>query len=479
MSQYLALDSVLEEIVTSWGIPGLGVGIVQEEEIVYARGFGVQSLETGVPVSPETLFCVASVSKCFTASAVMQLVEAGEIDLDVPIVAYLPYFELDDEHYAKITIRQMLSHTSGMPDFTESEYDELVANPEDDEGASERLVRSLGSRKMVGLPGEHFRYSNIAYNVLGHLIAKSSGQTFEARMKEHLLLPAGMPESTFFFPEVDRERLAVPHLRTPGMRLNPVYPYHRADAPASFLHSNVIEMCHWCITCLNQGRVNGQQILSMHSYEQMWTPVAEWGYPPLYEHVGLGWTLGHFEGVKTVSYGGMGFGWTDFLTLLPEKQGAAVILCNEESSARSRAIRAVLHAILGLEPQAGTVSWMVPICQALQEGGIRAAYARYAEIKDSGEYELDADDLFNLTYQLMSVKMVDLTIEVLKLNLQAFPEHIDSLNLLGNLYFQTGELHQAEEHLLKVLAIQPGDAAAMELLEKIHTLRASICPKTG
>ncbi len=65
-----------------------------------------------------------------------------------------------------------------------------------------------------------------------------------------------MPESTFFFPEVDRERLAVPHLRTPGMIVNPVYPYHRADAPASFLHSTVTEMCHWCITCLNQGSLS-------------------------------------------------------------------------------------------------------------------------------------------------------------------------------------------------------------------------------
>ncbi len=77
----------------------------------------------------------------------------------------------------------MLSHTSGMPDFTESEYEELVAHPEADEGASERLVRSLSSRKMAAAPGERFLYSNIAYNVLGDLIAKISGQTFEAYMK--------------------------------------------------------------------------------------------------------------------------------------------------------------------------------------------------------------------------------------------------------------------------------------------------------
>ena len=123
----------------------------------------------------------------------MQLVERGKIDLDAPVAQYLPYFRLDDDRYREMTIRQMLSHTSGMPDMEESEYDELVAHPEVDEGAAERYVRGLSHLKLVAAPGERFFYSNIAYNVLGDLIAKVSGQTFEDYMKEHILRPAGMP----------------------------------------------------------------------------------------------------------------------------------------------------------------------------------------------------------------------------------------------------------------------------------------------
>jgi CubicO group peptidase (beta-lactamase class C family) len=423
-TKLIALDSVLEEIMTRWSIPGLGVGIVQEGEIIYARGFGVQSLETGKPVTPKTIFCIASISKCFVATAVMQLAEKGKISLDAPLIRYLPYFKLDDERYAQITLRQMLSHTSGMPDLDESEYDVLVAQPEYYDAAAERYVRGLSNRKMVAAPGERFSYSNIAYNVLGDMIAKVSGQTFEAYMKEHILFPAGMPDSTFFFPEVDQDRLAVPHLRTPEMIVNPVYPYHRADAPSSFLHSTIVDMCHWCIACLNQGSYAGQRILTPASYELMWTPVAEWGFPPLYEDIGLGWTLGHFDGIKTVSHGGMGFGWTDFLTLLPEKKRAAVILCNEESFARSRTIRAAIHAMLDRPPLVGTVSWMIPITLALSEGGIQAAYDRCAVLKQSrrDEFVFDEDDLVNLVYQLMSVKKFDLAIDVLELNLHVFPE---------------------------------------------------------
>ena len=429
------LEQVLDQIIARWGIPGLGIGIVEEGENVYARGFGRQSLDTQVPVTPELIFGVASVSKCFVATAVMQLAEQGKIDLDTPIVQYLPYFQLDDDRFAQITIRLILSHTSGMPDMDEVEYDELVYHPESDDGAAERYVRGLRNRKMVSAPGERFAYSNIAYNVLGDLIAKVSGQTFEDFMKEHILLPAGMPDSTFFFPEVLRERLAVPHLRTPEMVVNPVYPYHRADAPASFLHSTVIDMCHWSITSLNGGMYKGDRILSADKYPLMWTPIAPRNYPPFYEHAGLGWTLGHYEGWKTVSHGGGGFGWTDFLILLPEKKCGAVILCNEESSARENIILAVVDAMLDREPQAGPVSWMIPISRALQAGGIQAAYDCYAEIQESGGegYLFDAYELIPLVYQIASAGKMDLAIEVLKLNLQAFPDHEGSRELLSRL----------------------------------------------
>jgi CubicO group peptidase (beta-lactamase class C family) len=442
MLHFKKLEQVLYEIIARWSIPGLGIGIVEGGEIVYARGFGVESLNTQIQVSPESIFGVASVSKCFVATAVIQLAEHGKIDLDTPIVKSLPYFRLDDERCTQITTRQILSHTSGMPDMDEVEYEALVTHPEADEGAAERYVRGLSNRKMVGAPGERFAYSNIAYNVLGDLIAKVSGQTFEDYMREHILLPAGMPDSTFFFPEVLRERLAVPHLRTPEMVVNPVYPYHRADAPASFLHSTVSDMCHWSITSLNGGVYNGNRILSADKYPLMWTPVAPRSYPPFYEHAGLGWTLGHYEGWKTVSHGGGGFGWTDFLILLPEKKLGAVILCNEESSARENIILAVVDAMLDREPQAGLVSWMIPINRALQAGGIQAASNCYAEILESGGagYLFDSYELIPLVYQITSAGKIDLAIEVLKLNLQAFPDHEGSRRLLSRL------LHKENGH---------------------------------
>lgn len=178
------LEAVLQDMMVRWDVPGMALGMVQGDEIVCAKGFGVQSLETRAPVTADTVFCLQSVSKCFVAVAVMQWVERGILDLDAPLARYLPYFQLDDERCRQITIRQALSHTSGMPDMDENEYIELVAHPEEDEGSAERFVRALRRRKLVANPGERFSYSNIAYNVLGNLLAKVSGQSFESVLQE-------------------------------------------------------------------------------------------------------------------------------------------------------------------------------------------------------------------------------------------------------------------------------------------------------
>lgn len=461
------LDAVLEKIIALWGVPGLAVGIVEHNEIVYARGFGVQSLETRVPVTPDSIFCLASIGKCFVASAVLQLVEQGRLELDAPLIRYLPDFRLEDNRCRQITLRQMLSHTSGMPDMDEDEYNELVAHPEHDEGSAERYVRAMLDRKLIAAPGERFIYSNIAYNVLGYLTSRISGQPFEAFMQERIMRPAGMQDSSFFPGDIEPHRLVKPHLRVPEMIVNPIYPYHRADAPASFLHSSVTEMCHWAITCLKRGSYDQQRILTPASYDLMWTPAIKRGSPPFREEMGLGWTLGHFEGVRTVGHGGGGFGWTCFLVLLPEKTGAAIILSNEESSAHEMALQAVLCAMLGREPQPGAVSWMVPISQALQTGGIQAAYARYAEIKDDPYYFKDDYELISLVYQMLSVQRYELAWEILELNLKVFPESLGSLVIQARISLRLGHRDQAEQILRHALTIAPESITVKNMLAAI------------
>jgi len=404
----------------------------------------------------------------------MQLVERGKLDLDATLVQYLPYFQMKDERYLQMTIRQALSHTSGMPDIYESDYIELVTHPEYDDKSAERFVRGLRDKNLIANPGERFSYSNIAYNILGDLIAKISAKSFEKVMQEQILIPSGMPNSTFILADVPTHLLAWPHLRSPEMRVNPIYPYHRADAPASFLHTTVVDMCHWCITCLNRGYYFEDSILSPASFDMMWQPVAQRGNPPsVFEEMGLGWSLGHFKGVKTICHGGAGFGSTAFLLILPEKDTAAVILCNEESNAHLSVVRAVAATLIGQNPDVGTISWMVPISRALAEGGIDLAYAHYAEIRDrDGEFYFGENDLLDLSLQLFSAKKVDLAIEVLGLNIHVYPDHIESYLEQAKLYQHKGDPAQAKESLLKALSIDPGNNTALRFLESVQSVCA-------
>ena len=133
------LEPLIRQALADFGVPGLALGIVKGDTLVYAKGFGVRNAETREPVTPESLFHMASISKPFVATAIMQLAEAGKLELDAPVRTYLPYFRPAGDGADSITVRQLLAHTAGMPDAE----DYCWYRPEDDEAALERYVRSL------------------------------------------------------------------------------------------------------------------------------------------------------------------------------------------------------------------------------------------------------------------------------------------------------------------------------------------------
>lgn len=163
------LDRIINEYFDGEFVPGLSVGVVYNKEVIYTKGFGLKNVDTKEPTDENSLFHMASVSKTFVATGIMQLVEKGKINLDECLIEYLPYFKLKDKRYKKITIRQLLCHISGMPDEDDYEWDK----PQYDEEALERYVRSISERELMWEPGEKFSYSNIAYEILGMLLKKS------------------------------------------------------------------------------------------------------------------------------------------------------------------------------------------------------------------------------------------------------------------------------------------------------------------
>ena len=168
------IENYLANVVTSNRIPGLTVAVVRGGDIAYLGAFGVRRIGGEEPLTSQHVFHFASVSKPFVATAIMQLVEQEKMALDDRLVEILPYFELADEDCREITIRQMLSHTSGMPDVEDYEWQ----TPQYDDGAAERFVRSVSDRTLLWPPGRQWQYSNLAFDILGDVIAKVSGMSF-------------------------------------------------------------------------------------------------------------------------------------------------------------------------------------------------------------------------------------------------------------------------------------------------------------
>ena len=321
------LDQEIERLFQQSDTPGLAVGVVIDQELIYARGFGVMNLETGGEVTPRTLFHMASITKPFVATSIMQLFEQEKLSLDDRIVEYLPYFEMKDERYTTLTIRQFLSHTSGMPDVESYHWDE----PEYDEGALERFVRSLTDQELLFEPGRQFTYSNMAFEVLGDLIAKVSGQTFADYVKEHILLPLGMNDSSILIRDVDPTLLASGHIQDEGgeIQVTEHYAYNRRHGPSSCLYSNVVDMSWWAIANMNKGELEGVRILDASSYDLLWTREVRVGIRdgmPL--NVGLSWFLSYYAGYDTVSHGGADIGYRTNIVMVPDAGLAVIVLSN-------------------------------------------------------------------------------------------------------------------------------------------------------
>lgn len=318
--------------------PGLAIAIVHDGNEVYSKAFGVRDIETKKPLQTVDLFHWASVTKPFVATAAMQLVEQGKLNLDTPVVEYLPYFKLDDPEYASITSRQLLTHTAGMPDVTDYEWN----NPQFDDKALERWVRSLSDRKLLFPPGTNQRYSNIGFEVMGDVIAKASGMTIEEFVAQHIFQPLNMTSATLLFEESKVEDRVTPHS---AERRDPIaldyWPYNRRHAPSSNLIASVHDLGKWAIVNLNHGELSGNRILSENAYEQLWKPTVE-----IAPNHGLSWSLVPYDGFDTVQHLGGDDGFRTGLILIPEFNLGIAIATNTDRAPVASFMKVIMDSVL-------------------------------------------------------------------------------------------------------------------------------------
>lgn len=263
-----------------------------------------------------------------TTAAIFQLRERGWVDLDDPIIRHLPYFKVNDARSDSITIRQCLMHTSGIGHPVDDGWDK----PEFDDGALERHVRGMQSQGLVEMEPGSTSYSDLAFNVLGDLIAKVSGMSYEQYIRRHIFDPLGMTTTTMMAPRSTHPELVATGYEqaVDGSIAESLYPYNRMHVPCGCIASSAAEMSRWMLVNMQRGELDGVRFLQASSYADMWRMQLRTLGEDDSEDPALGWWINRRYAQPVMQHDGEDDGFVSNLRLWTESGIGVVMLCNAQ-----------------------------------------------------------------------------------------------------------------------------------------------------
>jgi CubicO group peptidase (beta-lactamase class C family) len=460
---------LVETFLGSHDVAGLAVAVVREEEVV-SRGFGVRDVDSGSPVTPETMFHLASVSKPFVATAVVSLAMGREtsgpvLDLDAPIIEWVPEFTLADGRAAEVTARGLLSHTSGLPDVADYGWHD----PQLGDDALSEFARSLSDWQLKSDPGAAYSYSNAGYELLGLVLSRATGTTFENAVRQLVLGPIGMRNSTFLRAEVPGHLAASPHVGMPLQVPQGAYPYTRRHAPSSTLHSNVVELCRWMVAHFEPAGGPDQRWARLDAglVDLMGQPVVSVGEPPWDDAASLGWGVGSYRGHRTLSHSGADPGFGSRVALVPERRTGVAVVANSNTVPTGLISRAALDIALanaspasggGIAAMQGLLPPVVgPVARTLTTTGPDAAVAAFQRLAAVAPAELDLDDdgFEDAVWGAIELHRTNLVWPLLRVWVEVRPDSSAALTMSGWAHQVDGRPDLARTFLRRALDLDP------------------------
>lgn len=315
----VSVDAYMTDNLKKTGLPGAAIGIVQDGKVVYTAAYGKGS--DGRTLTGDTPMYVGSVSKSFTALAVMQLVDQGKIDLDRPVQAYLPDLVMRDERFEQITVKELLNQSSGLADGGFPEMSLPQPHTLDDE------MRRLQSARLVAEPGTQWNYHNPNYHILAELVEKTSGQPFDQYLSEHIFRPLGMNNTTSIAFAGEDADVPDGHTMAYGIPVPlPALP-HFVEGSGGVI-STANDMARWIAFQLNGGgAADGTTLVTSASLETMWVPSG-----PDHDYA-FGWEQDKLpDGTIRIEHGGTLFTYMSDAAFYPDAGDGFVVLLNSTSA---------------------------------------------------------------------------------------------------------------------------------------------------
>lgn len=321
------LEQWIETQRTYRGIPGLAIAVVHDQELVWSRGFGVADLTTKVPVTPSTIFRIASITKTFTATAIMILRDRGKLRLDDPVSLHLPWFTYKNRHAdgPPVTIRQLLTHTSGLPREAAFPYWTDHNFP-----TREQMIAAFHEQESIFEPETRYKYSNLGMAILGEVIAAASGMTYDAFVTKNILQPLGMTGTSVYPQEAVRARWATGYDRKmdDGSRKAVAMLDSRGLVSAANISSTVEDLGRWASFHMLEGKNTPGQILKGSTLREMHR--VQWVNRSWTGGAGLGFSVSKGDGRQTYGHGGWVGGNRSQFTVSPKEKVAVIVMVNAD-----------------------------------------------------------------------------------------------------------------------------------------------------
>jgi Beta-lactamase class C and other penicillin binding proteins len=346
------IDRYIDSLLKDWNVPGLALGIVYKDQLIYAKGYGYRDLEKKLPVDSKTIFPIASNTKLFTTTAAVMLADEGKLSLDKPVRTYMPSLNFyNDELNTKVTLRDMLSHRTGLP-----RYDGIwVASPF---SRKETIAKVALMEPQLGFR-EGYIYNNMMFATAGAVMENVTGMSWEDIIRTKIFQPLQMKST--FFSDADMMKAGDYSLAyfepDSTKRLLPETYVAQSDAlgPAGTIKSNIDDMSHWMIALLNNGKYNGQQAIPVDAIKQTLIPNNIADKQGKWDEVSnslytLGRTIQMYKGYKIATHTGSIDGFYSNLTLIPGEQLGIFMVHNGSPGGSLRSVMAfpVIDRLLGL-----------------------------------------------------------------------------------------------------------------------------------
>lgn len=465
------LDSFVWDLYESRSLPGVAIAVVSDDANYY-KAIGKIRLSSTTPFTDSTSFFTGNLSELMVGTAVLTLVQQGKLNLDDPVVKHLPYFKLEGNTYRNITIRNLLTHTSGIP-----HHDAIWDLPVYDDHALESTTRSIALQQPSFEPGTQVRRTPYNYDILADLIAHASGTSFEDYVLKNLFAPLHMTKSTFSKMDLDDARIARPHRvdnwLTYSLKEEENYPYNREHAGSIGFHTSIKDITHWMNTILRDD--NG--LLKKPLYHEFMKPQYKTGHNA---YMGVGWEIDKLNEELRYSKTHQTGGFCAAITLIPKKRTGVLVISNTSDVFNPAMIGDQIIAYLDSNK---ALSLNVPIHRAMgnklqSTGSLDSAFALYLRAKQTHakHYDFSVESLsqlgVNLLYRLHNPEQAKRAFQFcLEQHKTSAYAHLN----LAEAYLLSSEFAQAKEalHILKQL---PPDHP--ELHSRLHFIEGILNDKT-